>query len=224
MDKDPAAYVSKGVIHIAKSAAIALGSFLLAIGINFFLVPHKFLDGGFIGIALVLHYLLGLDVGWMTLLFSAPVYAYAWFRHRPYFYKSVYGLVVSSMCIDLIHFIADRVYLASAENPLICAVIGGILVGSGSGLMLRHKISTDGSDLLALFLSERFSINVGFIIFSIDFLIIVLGSAAMSDEPLLLSTIMILTVSIVTSICTYSPPSLPFRPTIVLIKWTRRKK
>ncbi|MCS7461943.1 YitT family protein [Paenibacillus doosanensis] len=187
---------------IAKLFAILLGSFLLSVGINFFLIPHKLLDGGFIGIALLFNYLLDYHVGWTNLVCSIPVYIYAWFRRRSYFYNSVLGLLVSSLALDMLRYL-EQAGIGSHMDPLFCSIAGGVLVGAGSGLMLRHKISTEGSDLLGLFLSEFFSINVGIAVLFIDALIIGLQAFILSDDPLLLSAIMIMAVSVVTGLFTF---------------------
>ncbi len=215
---------SEEVVIIPKSLAVLLGSFLLAIGINVFLVPHKLLDGGFIGIALLFNYILHLNVGWVTFICSAPVYLYALLRHRPYFYNSIFGLVSSSLLIDFFRDGQKWIGFSVELDPLLCSIVGGIFVGAGSGLMLRHKTSTEGADLLALFLSDFFSLNVGFVIFFLDFLIICFGTLVLPDIPLLLSTIMIITVSIVTSLFTHAAPVS--RPTtwIRLARWSRGKK
>lgn len=209
---------------LSKPFCILFGSSLLALGINCFLIPNKLLDGGFIGAALLFNYLFNLHVGWLTILISAPIYMYAWFRHRPYFINSVYGLICSSFLIELICHLREISGFSFEMHPLLCSIAGGILVGSGSGLMLRHKISTEGSDLLGLFLAELFSMNVGIIILFIDILIISFGAFVMKDEPLLLSLIMVLTVSIVTSLFTRSAPgfSLPTRP--IYVQARRLKK
>ncbi|WP_418789587.1 YitT family protein, partial [Priestia megaterium] len=46
----------KVIIILRKILVVLVGSLLLSIGINGFLVPHYLLDGGTIGIALILHY------------------------------------------------------------------------------------------------------------------------------------------------------------------------
>jgi uncharacterized membrane-anchored protein YitT (DUF2179 family) len=147
-----------------KFTALLIGSFLIGVGINIFLVPHKLLDGGVIGLGLLIHYYAGFPAGLCMILISIPIYIIAWLRNRKVFYNSLHGLIISSLCIDLlsgIHFKHDFSLLTSS-------LIGGFLIGTGIGLMLRYDISTGGTDLLAQLISKKTAINVGILIFLID--------------------------------------------------------
>ena len=60
--------MSWGVMHLIKKGLVILvGSVFIALGINLFLIPYKVLDGGIIGIALILNYLWGLKPGLMII-------------------------------------------------------------------------------------------------------------------------------------------------------------
>jgi uncharacterized membrane-anchored protein YitT (DUF2179 family) len=72
-------------VYIKKMFVIFLGSFLLSIGINFFLVPFELLDGGIIGIGLIIKYLTGIKPGLAIVVLSLPIFALAWFYNRSYF-------------------------------------------------------------------------------------------------------------------------------------------
>lgn len=174
---------------------IILGSILLSIGINLFLTPYKVLDGGIIGIGLILHYLLGLKAGLMVIFLSIPVFLIAWIYYRQYFYNSLHGMLVSSFFIDLLKPISGIIHLA----PYISSLVGGIFVGLGIGLMLRIGTSTGGTDLLAQFLFEKTGINVGILIFLIDSIVILLGGLLISGETFLLSCITIIAVGLTTT-------------------------
>ncbi|WP_121661670.1 YitT family protein [Metabacillus litoralis] len=177
-------------------SVIVLGSLLLSIGINVFLTPYKVLDGGMIGIGLILHYLFDLKAGIMIIVFSAPIFLVAWIYYRKYFYNSLHGLLLSSFFIDLLKPLDGIVH----ASPIVSSIIGGIFVGSGIGLMLRIGTSTGGTDLLAQFISDRSGINVGILIFCIDMVVILLGGLLISSETLILSCITIVIVGLTTTI------------------------
>ena len=50
-----------------------IGTFVYAIGLNTFMLPHKFLSGGFTGIAMILYYLTGFPIGLTNLLANIPL-------------------------------------------------------------------------------------------------------------------------------------------------------
>ncbi len=185
-----------------KALAILIGSIFLSIGINFFLVPFHILDGGLIGIGLIFKYILGVKAGLTIIIFSLPIFTLAWFKYRRYFYNSLHGLLISSFMIDLLQPL--RYYFLSLIHieAFVSAIIGGILIGIGIGIMLRYETSTGGTDLLAQFFSKLFSINVGIVIFLIDMLVIGLGGILLSSETFLLSIVSITAVGVTTSILT----------------------
>jgi uncharacterized membrane-anchored protein YitT (DUF2179 family) len=184
---------------LKKGLIIILGSMLLGIGINCFLVPYKVLDGGVIGVGLIMKYLWGMEAGFVIIMFSIPIFLIAWFKYRQYFYNSIHGMIISSFFIDLFH-VFPRFLIV---EPAVSSVIGGVLVGLGIGLMLRYKTSTGGTDLIAQFISDLTTINVGILIFIIDAVIILIGGLLFSTETLLLSAITILSVGCTTSLCTW---------------------
>nr|WP_285289092.1 YitT family protein [Bacillus sp. ISL-47] len=176
--------------------AILLGSFLLGIGINGFLVPHHLLDGGIIGIGLILHYYYELPTGLSMIVLSIPLYVLAWFYEKKYFYYSLHGLLISSLTIDLLSYLRGRFDLAVLPS----AIIGGCLVGFGIGLMLRYETSTGGTDLLAQLMTKLIPINIGALIFAIDGLVILSGLKIVGMEKFLYSFITIMFVGAMTSL------------------------
>lgn len=181
-----------------KSLVIIIGSISLSLGINLFLTPYEILDGGVVGLALILHYLYKLQIGLMIIIISIPIFIIAWFKYKTYFYNSIHGLITSSFIIDFLKPVRNLVQI----DALYSAILGGILVGFGIGLMLRFQTSTGGTDLIAQFICDKTGINVGILIFFIDSIVIVIGGFLLSTSTLLLSIITVLVVGITTSIIT----------------------
>jgi uncharacterized membrane-anchored protein YitT (DUF2179 family) len=189
---------------LKKTGIIILGSILLSVGINFFLVPFELLDGGIIGIGLIIKYLTGIKAGLAIILLSIPIFALAWFINKNYFFNSLHGMLFSSFVIDLLAP-SDFIFaLLIVIPPVFSSILGGIFVGLGIGIMLRHETSTGGTDLLAQFLSKIFNINVGIMIFIIDSIVISLGGLLISKETFLLSCVTIIFVGLFTSLCTWN--------------------
>ncbi|MEK4173253.1 YitT family protein [Lysinibacillus sp. FSL L8-0312] len=181
-----------------KGLVIIVGSISLSLGINLFLTPYEILDGGVVGLALILHYLYKLKIGLMIIIISIPIFIIAWFKYRAYFYNSIHGLIASSVIIDLLKPVRNLVQM----DALYSAIFGGILVGFGIGLMLRFQTSTGGTDLIAQFICDKTGINVGILIFFIDSIVIVIGGFLLSTSTFLLSIITVLVVGITTSVIT----------------------
>jgi uncharacterized membrane-anchored protein YitT (DUF2179 family) len=182
------------IAMMRRTVAIFLGSVLLGIGINGFIVPFHLLDGGMIGISLLVKYVWGYKVGLSLILLSIPIYLLAWKLERRYFINSIHGLLVSSLIIDLLTPLRGMFSVSIIES----SVIGGLFIGTGIGWMLRHETSTGGTDLLALFVSRWLSINVGMVIFLIDAAVILAGLYVMGEGILFYSLVTILSVGFAT--------------------------
>lgn len=185
-----------------KAIAILLGSILLSIGINFFLVPFHLLDGGIIGIGLIVKYIFGIKAGLVIIILSLPIFIIAWFYYRNYFYNSLHGMLISSFFIDLFYPFHDLLYSYIELPSIFSSMIGGVLVGLGIGVMLRYETSTGGTDLLAQFVANVLRVNIGLTIFIIDAMVICLGGLMISSEIFFLSAVTITFVGLTTSICT----------------------
>ncbi|MEG0259052.1 MAG: YitT family protein [Lysinibacillus sp.] len=184
------------MFFLKKGLVIIVGSIFLYLGINLFLTPYEILDGGVVGLALILYYLYKLKIGLMIIILSIPIFIVAWFKYRTYFYNSLHGLIISSFMIDLLKPVRSLIQIEAIYS----SILGGIFVGIGIGLMLRFKTSTGGTDLIAQFLSYKTGINVGILIFVIDSMVILLGGLLLSSSTLLLSIITILVVGMTTSV------------------------
>ncbi|KIL47961.1 YitT family protein [Jeotgalibacillus campisalis] len=180
---------------VKKSAAVLLGSLFLSLGVNAFLVPYQLLDGGMIGLALILHYFWDIQAGLSMIFLSVPLFIYAWFKKRMYFYNSLHGLLVSSLFID---WLSPMRYWFDLSLPL-SAILGGLFIGVGIGTMLRQETSTGGTDLLAQMIASVVKINVGVVIFIVDGFVVLLGYRIVGFESFLYSCLVICLVGLTTS-------------------------
>lgn len=179
---------------IQKGFAIIIGSLFISIGINYFVIPHHLLDGGFIGLGLIGKYAFDLKPGLTIIVLSFPLYMIAFYYYRSYFYHGIHGLLVSSFFIDLFRPIS----LYSSVPIIVSTMAGGLFIGIGISIMLKNNISTGGSDLLALMLAKITSVNVGVIILVIDSLVILIGSIIIPEATIFYSGMLILIVGFTT--------------------------
>jgi len=191
------------MLSLRKHVIIVIGSLLISIGTNFFLVPHKILDGGVIGIALIANYVFDLHIGFVIVLCGIPMFIAAWVLNREIFYNSLSGMLISSFMIDLLSPLRRDAAQIFATNILYSAPIGGALIGIGLGFMLRNDASTGGTDLLAHFLAKYVPLNVGLIILLMDAMIIGVGGILLSGSTFMYSLLTIFAGGVTTGICTH---------------------
>ena len=185
--------------YLQKALTIFIGSVLIAIGLNGFLVPFGLLEGGALGISLIFHYLFGIKVGLTFLLVSIPIFIVAWIFYRPFFVNGIHGMLLSSFIIDLlypVHLLGEKLPI----TPLVSAICGGIVIGIGIGIMLRLDISIGGTDLLAQMFAKKLAINPGLMILCLDILIVTVGSFVIHSAELMLSLVTVCCVGMMTSL------------------------
>lgn len=195
---------------VKKMMALLTGSVFLSIGLNLFLIPEGLMEGGALGISLIVHYLTGTKVGLTFLLISLPIFLLTWIVHRPYFYNGIHGMLISALVIDILAPLNDVAQLVQC-GPIASSAIGGVFIGIGTGLMLRRDISIGGTDLLAQLIAKSLKTNSGLIILLFDITIVTAGSFSLPEVSLVLSLITVcsvgLTISAIVSLNVKPVPS-----------------
>jgi len=157
---------------------IAVGSMLCATGINGILIPQQFLSGGVTGVALVISYLIpSLPVALLYSLLNIPIYALGWmYVSRRFFLYSIAGLLIFSGAL-----ICPNVLLP-VHDKILSALLAGIIIGVGSGIILRSLGSAGGLDILSIILMKRFSIRLGSSVLAFNALVLGAGAVLFSLE------------------------------------------
>jgi len=175
---------------------ICLGSVLVAMAINGILIPHQFVSGGFMGVALVIHYLFqSFPLSWVYFLLNVPVFILGWaFVGRRFFFYSIVGMVVFSAAIAWVHVPVP------IHDKILSAILAGIITGIGAGIILRSSGSSGGSDILSVILVNRFSIRIGTTILAFNAIILAATSLLFSLDAALYTLIYIYVASQVINI------------------------
>jgi len=166
---------------------LALGSVLCAVGVNGILIPHRFVSGGVTGLALVVHYLIpGLSVGLLYGLMNLPLFVAGWFFiSRRFFIYSTIGMVIFSVAVEWVQL---PVALPVHDN-LLAAMLAGLVMGAGSGIILKSLGSAGGTDILAVILLQRSSIRLGTTVLGFNVLVLAAAALLFSLEAALFTMI-----------------------------------
>lgn len=183
---------------LQKILHIFVGSLFIGIGINGFVVPSHLINGGIWGISLLVNYLWGLNLAAVFVCLNLPIYFFAIQYDLSYFFNGLIGTFISALSIKMLNPLIGAFHLSFLPS----VIIGGFLIGIGVGLMLRIHASPGGVDLLALLLSKKTSINVGFLLLGIDSVIILSGVIALRDQRLLYSLLIVTIVGVTAAILT----------------------
>lgn len=160
---------------------ILTGTFIMSVGIVYFISPYKFVPGGVYGIAIVTHHLFGLPIGLTALLIDIPLILIGIKILGPRFgWKTITGVISLAFFVDFLNYFQDNKPLVEGD-PLLSAIFGGVLVGIGLGLLFRSKATSGGTDIVAMILGKRTKLPLGMLIIYVDSVIVLLGLAAFTD-------------------------------------------
>lgn len=179
---------------------ITLGSIIIAVAIDIFLVPYKIAPGGVSGIATIIYYLSNgfFPVGITMLILNIPLFiAGMKFIGSRFVIRTLYGTVVLSLIIDLIHpFITPTVVSMITGDLLLVSLFGGFLMGLGLALVFRSGATTGGTDLAARMAHKFFpSLTIGQHLLFIDTTVIITASMVFKSFELGLYAIVTLFIS-----------------------------
>ena len=149
---------------------IAIGSVIYAMGFQFFLYPNNITSGGVVGTSMIINQLTGLPVGVMTILLNIPLFIIAW-RHfgLEFMIGSLVGMGLSSVLVDV--FAGFDLILT--DDPMLAAVIGGVVKGTSLGMIYYVGGTTGGLDIVVKILRQKLaSVNFGTIMLALDTIII----------------------------------------------------
>jgi uncharacterized membrane-anchored protein YitT (DUF2179 family) len=164
---------------------ISVGSMLCAFGINGILIPQQFLSGGVTGIAIVIHYLVPtLPIAILYFILNLPIYALGWkYVGRRFFLYSIAGLLIFTGALTYPNIVLP------VHDKILSAILAGIVIGIGSGTILRSLGSAGGLDILSIILMKRFSIRLGSSVLAFNGFVLAAGAILFSLDMALYTMI-----------------------------------
>ena len=151
---------------------ITIGAIIFAYGLETFLVPNQVIDGGVVGISLILDELIApIPFSIFLVVLNIP-FLFTGYKQigKSFAFQSLYGIILASIFTELFHHVEPI-----TDDPLLTAIFGGIVLGVGVGTVLRNNGALDGTEILATLISSKTSFSVGQVV--MIFNIFILGSA-----------------------------------------------
>ena len=156
---------------------IILSVFAAGFGLKGFLLPNNFIDGGAMGISLLISETTFLSLSLLVVLVNLPFIIMAYFHigHR-FAIKSTLAILALAIILLVIP------YPIITSDKLLIAVFGGFFLGVGIGLAIRGGAVIDGTEVLAIYLSKKTGLTIGDIILLFNIAIFMVGAYVLSIE------------------------------------------
>lgn len=157
---------------------VIVGSALVAIAFNVFLLPNRIASGGVSGISTILYSIAGWEPAYVQWSLNIPLFiAGVILLGRQFGAKTLVGTIF----VPLIVFLTKD-WTPWTNDQLLASLFGGICVGLGIGIVFRGRASTGGTDLAAQIIHKYSGLSLGTCVALIDGLIVLSAAIAFNIE------------------------------------------
>ncbi len=169
---------------------IVAGILFAAFGLESFLLPNKFIDGGATGISLLIAEVLEIPLYILIILVNVPFVILGYKVIGKLF---AFKTALAILGLALVLFFID--FPEITQDKLLVAVFGGFFLGAGIGLSVRGGSVLDGTEVLAIYLSKKMGTTIGDIIILINIFVFLAAAYLLSIETALYSMLTYLAAS-----------------------------
>lgn len=152
---------------LERTILVIIGAIIMAIGLELFLIPNNIMDGGIVGISIILSHLVHIPTGVFIFFLNIP-FMYIGYKQIGKTFALTTGLGITVLS-------AASIYLHNfnqfTNDSLLATVFGGIMLGVGVGLVIRNGGSLDGTEILAILFNRKLPFSVGEFIMFINVII-----------------------------------------------------
>ena len=150
-------YFRKAIKFLWEYFMLAVGAAIAAIAIEEFLVPCTILDGGVVGISIMVNNLTGIRLGLLTLILNIPFLLVGMkVLGKKFLVKAGFSMAMFSIFLEVFSPMKDV-----TDEYLLAVCFGGILLGIGVGIVIFFGGCLDGTETVAILLNRKFDLPVG---------------------------------------------------------------
>ncbi|WP_181701040.1 YitT family protein [Chthonobacter albigriseus] len=160
---------SPSLAHTRLEDAVALLTGTLFVALGLLLLKAAGLGtGGTAGIAFLISTSTGLAFGLVFFIVNVPFFVFAFLAFgRAYLLKSI----VATALLSAESLLLPSMIAIGHVEPMLAAVLGGLLVGMGLLALIRHRTGLGGFGVMAVWCQERFGWRAGKVQMAADSLV-----------------------------------------------------
>ena len=156
---------------------ILIGVISAGFGLKGFLLPNSFIDGGAMGISLLISEMTGFSLSILIVVVNLPFIILGYSNlGKQFAIKSIIAIIALALSV---HFIP---YPLITSDKLLIAVFGGFFLGAGIGMSIRGGAVIDGTEVLAIYISKKTGLTIGDVVLVFNIVIFSFGAYILSVE------------------------------------------
>ncbi|MEK3983553.1 YitT family protein [Paenibacillus sp. FSL K6-3166] len=166
---------------------LVLGAFLFALAVNVFVIPNELGEGGVTGVSIIFYYLFQWSPSLVNLIVNALLLIFGYrFLDKKMIIYTIIAVLLNSVFLHLTHD-----WNIHSNELIVNAVFGGILVGTGIGLIIRVGGSTAGTTILAKIANKYLHWNISYALLFFDLIVVFSSFFIIGAEKLMVTIIML---------------------------------
>ena len=174
----------KMVTSIKNILLILIGTGLAVLAMKGFMIPNKFLDGGITGISILLHEIFHINISFLVIILNV-LFIYLGYKRIGKTFAVQTSIAVVLLSIGLLFVDINPI----THDKLLIAIFGGILMGTGVGLVIRGGGVIDGAEVIAVFTGRKTGFSNSEIILLINVIIFAVAASQFGIETAMYSII-----------------------------------
>ncbi len=176
---------------IKKVCIIVFGLTVYAFGLAMFVLPTDMIAAGTTGMALLANRLWGIPISTFIAVFNILMFALGFIElGKTFALTTLVATFYYPIILDVaIAVIGDMII---TQDPMLCAIFSGIIIGFSLGIVIKAGASTGGLDIPPLVFKKRFGIPVSVSLYVFDALILVAQMPFGDKERILYALIMVI--------------------------------
>ena len=179
-----------------KILTILVGLTCYAIGTALFVLPSDMIAAGTTGLALLAEHYWGLPLSTFVAAFNVLMFLLGLVElGKEFALSTLIATFYYPFALDqAIRIVGDWVF---TEDPMLCAIFAGLMIGFSLGIVIRAGASTGGMDIPPLVLRKRIGIPVSVSMYAFDFVILLTQLTFRDKEKILYGLIMVMIYTVV---------------------------
>lgn len=174
----------KNVWNLKNLLFILAGAGLAVLAMKGFMIPNRFLDGGITGISILLHEMFHFNISILVIVLNLG-FIYLGYRKIGKTFAVQTTIAVLLLAAGLLFIDIDPI----TSDKLLIAIFGGILIGTGVGLVIRGGGVIDGAEVIAVFTRRKTGFSNSEIIMLINCIIFAVAALEFGIETAMYSII-----------------------------------
>jgi len=171
---------------------ITVGCALMGLGLVLFLQPNTIAPGGVTGLAIVIQTLTGVPIDITNLVINIPLFiAGILLLGGAFGMKTAYATIMLSVFIRIFNIFGNGYILTN--DLLLSAIYGGVIMGTGIGLVFRSGGTTGGTDLAGAILNKYFpNLSIAKLMMILDLMVVITAGLVVKNIEISLYSIITL--------------------------------